>query len=61
MAAHNWVKHPETGGVWACPTDYLPVALALGWEKSEAPKADDSHLYDPKPATNKPAPRKSGD
>ena len=37
MSDHVWLKNPETGGVWACPVDYLPVALARGWEHSDPP------------------------
>lgn len=58
-AVHTWVTHPETGGVWACPNDALEVQLRRGWVKCEAPKADDSHLHDPKP--QKAARRTSGD
>lgn len=41
MSDHVWVKNPATGGVWACPNDYLRVALARGWEPSDPPGEDE--------------------
>lgn len=32
---HVFVKHSETGAVWASPVDYLPTAKLMGWEPAE--------------------------
>jgi hypothetical protein len=36
-ALHVRMENPETGGVWDCPVDYLPVAKARGWVESDKP------------------------
>jgi hypothetical protein len=46
---HVRVENPETGGVWDCPVDYLPVALARGWVESDKPLAGEGEEY-PEPA-----------
>jgi hypothetical protein len=49
MGSHVRVENPETGGVWDCPVDYLPVALARGWVESDKPLAGEGEEY-PEPA-----------
>jgi hypothetical protein len=46
---HVRVENPETGGVWDCPVDYLPVAKARGWVESDKPLAGEGEEY-PEPA-----------
>jgi hypothetical protein len=48
-ALHVRVENPDTGGVWDCPVDYLPVAKARGWVESDKPLADEGEEY-PEPA-----------
>ena len=43
---HVWVKHSETGGVWACPVDYLDVARVRGWEPTDEPDTSLDGLFD---------------
>jgi hypothetical protein len=43
------VENPETGGVWDCPVDYLPVAKARGWVESDKPLPGEGQEY-PEPA-----------
>lgn len=43
---HAWVKHNESGGVWACPIDYLDVAKLRGWEPTDAPDTSLDGLFD---------------
>jgi hypothetical protein len=42
---HVRVENPETGGVWDCPVDYLPVAKARGWVESDKPLAGEGEEY----------------
>lgn len=49
MGTHQWIRNPETDGVWECPVAVLEVYLARGWEETEAPGEDESHLHDPEP------------
>jgi hypothetical protein len=48
---HVRVENPETGGVWDCPVDYLPVAKARGWVESDKPLAGEGEEY-PQPAAD---------
>lgn len=57
--SHVHVKHKEHGGHWDCPEGYLEAALARGWEPSDPPEQDDSHLYSEPPAKPEPQPRKA--
>jgi hypothetical protein len=34
---HVWVYNPELDAKWESPVDYLPVALARGWELTDPP------------------------
>lgn len=52
--SHTWLKHNEHGGYWQCPDAVVEAFRVRGWEPSDPPEQDDSHLYDPKP---KAAPR----
>jgi hypothetical protein len=44
-ATHVRVENPDTGGVWDCPADYLPVALARGWVESDKPLPGEGEEY----------------
>jgi hypothetical protein len=48
---HVRVENLETGGVWDCPVDYLPVAKARGWVESDKPLAGEGEEY-PQPAAD---------
>jgi len=54
---HVYVYNPETDGLWECPVDYLPVALARGFELAGPPPGEDlTDLFDePKPVAKKAA------
>jgi hypothetical protein len=45
---HVWVYNPETDAKWESPVDYLPVALARGWELTDPPA--DEYPAAPAPA-----------
>lgn len=47
---HVWVQHEETGGTWACPADYLPVAEQRGWAPIDPPDDSLDGLFDPGPS-----------
>lgn len=49
MATHQWIRNPETDGLWECPTAVLEVYLSRGWEEADEPGEDDAYLYDPVP------------
>ena len=55
--SHVWLKHAETGGYWQCPDDEAVIGWhkARGWEPSDPPEQDDSHLYDKPPAKPEPS------
>jgi hypothetical protein len=54
-ALHVRVENPDTGGVWDCPVDYLPVAKARGWIESDKPLAGEGEEYPAEPPTAKAA------
>lgn len=58
MSAHQWIRNPDTGGVWQCPTPVLPAFLARGWEECDEPEGDDAHLHDPAPESPASEPEK---
>jgi len=35
---HAWLRHPETGGYFNCPTTALKDWLGMGWERSDPPE-----------------------
>jgi hypothetical protein len=43
---HVLVYNPETDGRWECPPDYLPVALARGFELAGPAEDDYAGLFD---------------
>jgi hypothetical protein len=57
---HVWVKHEETGGVWACPAEYLPIAELRGWEPVDAPDDSLEGLFDPSPLGRESEPEPTG-
>jgi hypothetical protein len=37
-SSRQWLRHPETGGYFNCPTEAIDVWKAKGWEESDPPE-----------------------
>lgn len=56
---HVLVYNPVTDGRWECPPDYLPVALARGWELAEPVEEDAAEVVEQSKSKPPTKPRKS--
>jgi len=58
--SHVFTTSP-TGDLWECPPDYLPIALARGFELAAAPVDDGIREEDAPAPKKKAASKTSGD